>query len=942
MSDDLDRLNTALAGRYVLEREIGRGGMATVYLARDVRHERPVAIKVLRSDLRAVVGAERFLREIRVTAQLSHPNILPLLDSGDVDGLLFYVMPFVEGRSLRARLDEEGRLPVADAVRLVTEIADALDSAHRRDFVHRDIKPANILLDQGHAVVADFGIARAVHAAGTDAMTEAGVAVGTVAYMSPEQLSSDDRIDGRSDIYSLACLLFELLTGAPPFEGDVRSVLARKATGSPPDIRSIRRDVPEAVARAMEKALQANAADRFATTPDFARALSREKTHRLTTRNALAIGAAMAVVLLILGVTGLLPGTVRPAAGRFIDRSDPVLVAAFENTTDQPALSLAVREAIVTDLAQSDYVRVLEHEALGDVLQRMQLPDTARLDAGVALEIARREGVPAVIAGGVAPIGSGYQLSVRIIEASTGDVAVRLLENAANDDEVLGAVEDLAHLTRRHLGESLFSVQRSQPLPRMTTPSLEALRLFARASERGRHGDFETATRLGRQALDLDSTFAGAHRALAIWYENSNSNPRDALEHLDKARRFSDRLTPRERLLVGASYHSYRDWDSAAHYYRQLLDRDRRDPTALTNLGDIFERMGRYRDALALYREAAQLDGAIVPLLNLTSAANALGLRATADSTFAVMTERYPEAWLTWQVAASVALYSGNVEALESIARDMAEHPSPLPQTYGRYLLASIHARRGQLTAGIALADSASAMAVQIDAEWLAYSALMSAEFAAFASGEPARALHSIGMIAEPTELGIFPLLEYVSLGTLAYGYALAKEEAEARRLLGRMDSLTSTVYLRPLGLREEVRAVMALFAEQPEQALDYLRQSRAADFGMLHRSGRFLMAEALASIGRHGEAAAHFDSLTSTYRLNFLDLPVYLPMLPVAHQRAASAYLAAGDTTAAARHLATFVQLWENADSDQQPAVARARALLAELTGEEATLRIR
>jgi len=216
--DTIANLKAALDGRYVIQRELGRGGMATVYLAHDPRHGRQVAIKVMHPELAAAVGAERFLREIALTAQLTHPHILPVYDSGTTDGVLFYVMPYVEGETLRHRLDREKQLPIPDALRIACEVADALSSAHDHGIVHRDIKPENILLEEGHAVVADFGIARAVTQAGGEKLTETGLAIGTPAYMSLEQATGED-VDARSDIYSLACVLYEMLAGDPPFTG---------------------------------------------------------------------------------------------------------------------------------------------------------------------------------------------------------------------------------------------------------------------------------------------------------------------------------------------------------------------------------------------------------------------------------------------------------------------------------------------------------------------------------------------------------------------------------------------------------------------------------------------------------------------------------------------------------------------------------------------------
>ncbi|MBA3761386.1 MAG: serine/threonine protein kinase, partial [Gemmatimonadales bacterium] len=230
MTDLLDALRTALEGRYAVERLIGQGGMATVYLARDSRHDRPVAIKVLRPELAASLGADRFLREIRVAAHLQHPNILALYESGEASGFLYYVMPFIEGESLRARLDREQQLPLPDAIQITCEIADALHYAHTHRVVHRDIKPENVLIQEGHALVADFGIARAVSEAGGDKLTETGMAVGTPHYMSPEQALAGEHLDGRADQYSLACVFYEMLVGQPPFDGpNAMAILARQS-----------------------------------------------------------------------------------------------------------------------------------------------------------------------------------------------------------------------------------------------------------------------------------------------------------------------------------------------------------------------------------------------------------------------------------------------------------------------------------------------------------------------------------------------------------------------------------------------------------------------------------------------------------------------------------------------------------------------------------------
>ncbi len=271
-----ERLAADLADRYTIERELGQGGMATVYLAQDLKHDRQVAIKVLRPELAAVIGAERFLAEIKTTANLQHPHILALFDSGEVAGTVFYVMPYLEGESLRERLDREKQLPVADAVRIAGEVAGALDYAHRHGVIHRDIKPENILLHDGQAQVADFGIALAVSRSdGGSRMTETGMSLGTPHYMSPEQAMGERNIDARADVYALGCVLYEMLTGEPPFSGPTAQAIVAKVMNSEPQpISSLRKTVPPYVEDAVDMALQKLPADRFGTAAAFAGALA--------------------------------------------------------------------------------------------------------------------------------------------------------------------------------------------------------------------------------------------------------------------------------------------------------------------------------------------------------------------------------------------------------------------------------------------------------------------------------------------------------------------------------------------------------------------------------------------------------------------------------------------------------------------------------------------
>src|SRR5881398_2853623 len=327
MSDALERLGAALAEHYTIQRQVGAGGMATVYLARDLKHDRAVALKVLRPELAALLGVERFLSEIRVTAHLQHPHILPLFDSGQAGGLIYYVMPHVEGESLRHRLEREKHLPIEEAVALASGVASALDYAHRHGVIHRDIKPENILFQDGQAVVADFGIALALSAAAGSRLTETGLSLGTPQYMSPEQATGDRLIDSRSDIYSLASVLYEMLAGEPPHTGPtVQSVIAKVLTDRPRPLRALRDAVPPPLEAAVQKALAKVPADRFGSAAQFAEALTHPPAtetlevsttgeHRTRARGVAIVPWALAVLASGAAAWAWLRPAPRPPAG---------------------------------------------------------------------------------------------------------------------------------------------------------------------------------------------------------------------------------------------------------------------------------------------------------------------------------------------------------------------------------------------------------------------------------------------------------------------------------------------------------------------------------------------------------------------------------------------------------------------------------------------------
>ena len=328
----MERLATALVGRYQVQRELGQGGMATVYLAHDLRHQRKVALKVLRPELAAVIGAERFLHEITTTANLQHPHILGLHDSGQIDGTVFYVMPFVEGESLRDRLTREKQLPVDEAVRIAREVAGALDYAHRHGVIHRDIKPENILLHDGSALVADFGIALAASKTGGARMTETGMSLGTPHYMSPEQAMGDRSLDARTDVYALGCVLYEMLAGEPPFTGPTpQAIVAKVLTDDPRPLSQLRRSVPPGVEEAVAKALEKLPADRFAGTAAFADALGFDG--RSGIRPAVRAGSRRALPLPLMAAAAVAIALAGFLIGRLLPDNGAVSAVSFGSAT---------------------------------------------------------------------------------------------------------------------------------------------------------------------------------------------------------------------------------------------------------------------------------------------------------------------------------------------------------------------------------------------------------------------------------------------------------------------------------------------------------------------------------------------------------------------------------------------------------------------------------
>ena len=481
MTDVAERLSSALAGRYRIERELGAGGMATVYLARDLKHDRDVALKVLKPELAESLGRDRFVREIRMAASLTHPHILPLYDSGEAGGFLFFVMPVMRGQTLRDLLQERHELSIEQAVQLSAEVADALDYAHRQDVVHRDIKPENILLHEGHAIVADFGIGKAVVAAVTEtqsAITQTGVVVGTPAYMSPEQASGEP-VDARSDLFSLGCLMYEMLTGEPPFTGaTVQATIAKRFVHTPPEVSTVRVSVPAALSRVVARLLAKAPDDRFAS------------------------GA---------GVIDALRSGAVPAAARGPDAS--VAVLPFANMSADPDnefFSDGITDDIIVALSPVKGLKVAARAS--SFTFKGKVVDLAA--------VGRTLGVRTVLQGSVRRAGNRVRVTVQLMSANDG---VQLWSERYDRDldDIFAIQDEIARGIVEQLQRTLGLTRPTGALVAPPTDDLEAYQLYLRGREAAFQRSAKSLRRaidFFRQALSRDPEYARAHAGLAEAY----------------------------------------------------------------------------------------------------------------------------------------------------------------------------------------------------------------------------------------------------------------------------------------------------------------------------------------------------------------------------------------------------------------------------------------
>jgi len=666
MSDVSERLAAAFADRYRIERELGAGGMATVYLAQDRKHRRRVAIKVLRPEIAAAIGAERFLREITTTANLHHPHILALYDSGESAGFLYYVMPFVEGESLRDRLTREKQLPLDDALQISRDVADALSYAHSRGVIHRDIKPENILLESGHAVVADFGIAKAVSAAGGETLTQAGMAIGTPAYMSPEQAAGAESLDGRSDLYSLACVLYEMLAGQPPFTGPtVESLIHQHISVDPRPITNLRPAVPPEIAGTLARALAKTPADRFNPVAQFGEAL--------------------------------LQSTSRPRRGEEPAPGDrpSVAVLPFVNMSaeaDNEYFSDGVTEEIISALSKLEGLRVASRTSAFAFKGKA----TDIRSVGAALNVST------VLEGSVRKAGTRVRVTAQLIRVADDD---HLWSDRFDSDlEDIFAVQD-------RIAQSIVDVLRVKLLDAeaeaIVSPGTQNVAAYEHYL-RGRYywnkrdeQDLRRGIQHFEQAIAIDPRYALAHVGLADSYNILGfydlMPPREAFSRAKQAAStalaLDDRLAAAHASLAYVLF--YHDWNAAAAEttFRRAIELDPRYAIAHQWYSNCLDQLRRFAEAEREWHVALELEPLSL-IINagigwhhyfareFEQAVAALQRTLELDPTFVP-----GNVWLG-QALAELGRFEAAIAALQEAVRSSQESPSTVAGLARGYALA--------------------------------------------------------------------------------------------------------------------------------------------------------------------------------------------------------------------------------------------------------------
>ena len=959
MSDLQGPLQRALGDAYRLERELGGGGMSRVFVATETALGRQVVIKLLSPSLAEGVSADRFRREIQLAARLQHPHIVPLLAAGEVTldagasrPLLYFTMPFVEGESLRARL-KRGALPPAEAQRILREVADALAYAHRQGIVHRDIKPDNILLSGNHAVVTDFGVAKALSTATTGgdvAVTSAtmiGTVIGTPAYMAPEQAAGDPDVGPAADLYALGVTTYEMLAGRTPFSGTTpQAILAAQLTTDPPAVESVvTGGLPAMLPPVVRRLLSREARDRpsaeeltglleSASTPapgTLVATAARRPGRTWRTVGFVAVAVALAVVAL--RVLGMLPARSLMAEGRFGDR-DQVVLANVEVPGDS-SLGGALTEALRIDMGQSRILSVMLVSQVRSTLELMrQSPDRA-LDATAAREVAVRSGAKAALVGRVERVGGQYAVTLRLVNPETGDDLAAFRETAADSTQLLTALDGVSKQMRRRIGESLSMVRESPALERVSTSSLAALQAYSEGTRLAEVSLFEEAVPHLQRAVSLDTAFAMGWRKLGIVQGNLGRRT-PSVAALTRAYDMRDRLPELEKRVTVATYFGsvVRDPARAIPAYQAVLELDSTNVPALNNLALVLQQIGRPAEATRYAERLIQAERGSPRVGAYGLWAFSLSQLGLVDSAFAVMDSAkalFPDNMQLRLDAGLYRYFTKGIAHAESVATAIADDPAARRSVRLDALDNLINLLQIQGKGDQARPRSASILKLSEEAGFeggavmLAFSRIAGP---ALMRGAPmsVAALDSLRRVLAtlPPPDRAYP--------QLAWGYAFAGEPGKAREVLRELDVQDETVNREP----EYVASVMGFVALAEGRTADAIAIAHQLDSDSLKTcipcsyGDRFRIylatgvEDSAVAVGERYLAYRGLDRI----REDFSSLAFIRRNLGILYQ-------ARGNRSRAAKLYQELLDQWRKADPEFAPLVTETRARLREVTSE-------
>jgi serine/threonine protein kinase/tetratricopeptide (TPR) repeat protein len=932
--------NTLFAGRFTIDREIGRGATAIVFLARDAqRGGEPVALKVLRSELVESSVAANFIREVRRQSLLDDERIVPVLDTGDQDGQHYIVLPYMEGGSLRELLNREKQLPIREAVAIASTIAAALEHAHQARMIHRDVKPENILFSKGKAFLADFGIARAFEKALSDSTTSTGLVRGTAAYMSPEQASGARDFDGRSDVYSLGCVLYEMLAGVPAFIGPTQeAIVAQRFSHPPRDIIVYRPTLPAALETIVRKALAFSVADRFRSAGEMAEALAaaplddgppRVSTEqsavdgRIATRTRRRTFASIGITLAtIVGVALAWP--VMGPTNPFRER-DWILVADFEGPPDDPGLATALRELATAELNQSRFLNTLPRSQLNATMRLAGIPETTRVSPQLARELAVRSSVRAVLVGSIQKVGTGsYAL---VLQATTADDGANIVtaSDPASDSTLIPTVQRLAREIRSGLGEHRGTIQATLPLEQVATPSFAAYRKYLEGMSLQSRGNGVASNRIMREALALDTGFASAWYGMAWNFQNERmlDSSRWAFQQaLSRRARLSE--TQRYRLEADAAYAIAYDIPAAIRAYDLYLSAIPRSWVGHNNRGNYLVALGRYDEALESFTRAVAshpFGPAQAQIQVMNQAATLIALERLTDADRAARD-------LSGPFAAYIALMRGAASGAWTTIDSAAQAAATAPSSPGwlrvqaTAIAAGALADKGALRAADDLLAQASTAASPDVSRWYHRARLLLGTVSGRALPVPTSQIAT-----DATAPGL------VTAGLSA---AMRGDAATARRCLTRLEAFPALDQRRLGNGRLLVEAWIKANAGEWRASADLVGSAARAgehDAAILDRVGslslRWMAAESYARTGQLDSAVATLENAIRPRHMPGNEFAQLGLVTRFAHRRLAQWYSSAGKPDKAAAHWRAFLQGLDSPDKELSAFIDEARRAL-------------